>query len=111
MADSYSVRAILSAQDKGFSSTLRNAMGAVDNLGSKIKSGFSFGILTGAGQAAFNTLTNGAKNLVGEINSSNKAWKTYEGNMKILGKSEKEINSVRGTLQKFAEDSIYSSSG
>ena len=110
MADSYSVRAILSAQDKGFSSTLRNAMGAVDNLGSKIKSGFSFGILTGAGQAAFNTLTNGAKNLVGEINSSNKAWKTYEGNMKILGKSEKEINSVRGTLQKFAEDSIYSSS-
>lgn len=110
MADSYSVKAILSATDKGFSSTLRNASSAVDSLSSKAKSGFSFGVFAGIGQRAFDTVINGAKGLVGEINSSNKAWKTYEGNMQILGKTEAQIDSVRGALQKFAEDSIYSSS-
>ena len=110
MAESYSVKAVLSATDKGFSSTLRSASGAVDSLGSKIKSGFSFGLLTGMGQQAFSALTTGARNLVGEINSSNKAWKTFDGNMKIIGKSEGEINKVRSSLQKFAQDSIYSSS-
>lgn len=110
MADSYSVKAILSATDKGFSSTLRNASSAVDSLSSKAKGGFSFGVFAGIGQQAFNTVINGAKGLVGEINSSNKAWKTYEGNMRILGKTEEQIDSVRGTLQKFAEESIYSSS-
>lgn len=110
MAESYSVKAVLSATDKSFSSTLRSASGAVDSLSSKVKSGFSFGIFAGAGQAAFHAVTNGAQNLVGEINNSNKAWKTFEGNMKILGKGEQEINGVKNTLQKFAQDSIYSSS-
>lgn len=110
MADSYSVKAILSATDKGFTSTLKNALGTVDSLANKVKSGFAFGILTGMGQQAFSALSNGARELVGEVNSANKAWKTYEGNMQILGKSEAEIAKVKGSLQKFAEASIYSSS-
>ena len=110
MAESYSVKAVLSATDKGFSSTLRSASGAVDSLASKVKSGFSFGVLTGMGQQAFSSLTNGVRNLVGEINTSNKAWKTFDGNMKIIGKGEAEINKVKSSLQKFAQDSIYSSS-
>ena len=95
MAESFSVKAILSAQDSGFSSTLKSASSTLSNLGSTIKSGLGFGILTGIGQQAFSTLTNGARELVGEINSSNKAWKTFEGNMEILGKGEKEFNSVK----------------
>lgn len=110
MADSYSVKAILSATDKGFTSTLRNALGTVDSLASKVKSGFAFGVLTGMGQQAFSALTNGARDLVGEVNSANKAWKTYEGNMQILGKSSDEIAKVKADLQDFAEKSIYSSS-
>ena len=110
MADSYSVKAVLSATDKGFTSTLRNAICSVDSLASKIKSGISFGVLTGMGQQAFSALSNGARELVGEVNSANKAWKTYEGNMQILGKSKQEIASVKSSLQKFAEQSIYSSS-
>lgn len=109
MAD-YSVRAILSAQDQGFSSTLRNALGATGALEKKMKGGFGFGILTGMGQQAFSTLTSGARSLVGEIDASNAAWKTFEGNMGMLGKGKKEINGVRQELQKFAEDTIYSSS-
>lgn len=109
MADSFSVKAILSATDSGFSSTLKSCSSVLDKLGNKV-SGFSFGLLTGAGQAAFNAITSGVSDMVGEINSSNKAWKTFEGNMQILGKTEKEINSVKGTLQKYAQTTVYSSS-
>ena len=107
MADSYSVKAVLSAVDRGFSSTLKGASGSVDSLASKIKSGLGFGILTGVGQQAFSSLMNGARGLVGELNSSNMAWKTFSGNMQIMGKGEKEIASVKKELQSFAEQTIY----
>ena len=110
MAESFSVRAILSAQDRGFSSTLKSALKSTESLGSKIKSGFAFGILTGAGQQAFSCLTNGVRDLISEIDTSNAAWKTFTGNMKMLGKSDKEIAGVKKELQSFAEQTISSSS-
>lgn len=109
MAESYSVKAILSAKDSGFTSTLKSAANSVSNIDKKI-SGISFGVLSGVGTAAFNAIKNSVSGLIGEINSSNKAWKTFEGNMSILGKSDKEINSVKSTLQKYAETTVYSSS-
>ena len=109
MADSFSVKAILSATDSGFSSTLKSCSSTLDKLGDKI-SGFSFGLLSGAGQAAFSAITNGISDMVGEIDASSKAWKTFEGNMDVLGKTEKEINDVKGTLQKYATETIYSAS-
>lgn len=110
MAESYSVRARLSAQDSGFTSTMKSALGSIKSLGSQVKSGIAFGLLTGAGQAAFNTLINGAKGLISEIDSSNASWKTFTKNMQMIGKSEKEIAKVKGELQDFAQKTIYSSS-
>lgn len=110
MAETYSVKAVLSAYDKGFSAAMKNATKSTDALGSKIKSGLSFGILTGVGQQAFTTLTNGARELIGEISASNAAWKTFTGNMQMLGKGKKEIAGVKKELQAFAEQTIYSSS-
>ena len=109
MAESYSVKAKLSAVDSGFSSTLNKAANTISSIDKKI-SGLSFGFLTGAGMAAFNALTNGAKSLISEIDSSNATWKTFAGNMKIIGKGEGEINSVKKELQSFAETTVYSSS-
>lgn len=109
MAESFSVKAILSAKDSGFSSTLKGASKTLDSINNKIK-GFSFGILTGAGQAAFNTLKNGVVDLKNEMTASNVAWKTFAGNMKILGKGEKEIESVKSSLQDYATKTIYSAS-
>lgn len=109
MAESYSVRAILSAKDGGFSSTLGKCTSLLDKMDSKISS-FSFGIFAGAGQAAFSAIKNGVTDLIGEINSSNKAWKTFEGNMKILEKDESDIKAVKKTLQDYATQTIYSAS-
>lgn len=110
MAESYSVRAILSAVDKGFTSTMRGAQGTIGALGSKIKSGLGFGILTGIGIAAFNGITNSCRNLMSEMNNATATWKTFTANMQILGKSSSEITGVKKELQSFAEQTIYSSS-
>ena len=104
-----SVRAILSAVDRGFSSTMKQAMGIAGKLDKKTSS-FMTGILQGAGQQAFYMLSNGCRELVAEIDASNIAWKTFEGNMKILGKSDKQIGKVKNSMQKCAEQTIYSSS-
>lgn len=113
MAESYSVKAILSAVDKGFKSTLGRCSDVLTGIDNKI-SGFSFGVLTGAGQAAFNAVANSASDLIGEISDSNAAWKTFAGNMEIVEKSgqklEKSTAEVKKELQDFAQDTVYSSS-
>ena len=110
LADSYSIRAKLSATDNGFSSTLKNAVGAVSNLGSSIKSGLSFGFLSGAGQAAFSAITNGARDLIGEIDAANASWKTFDSNLSMLGWDQAAIDGATKTLQEFAQQTVYSSS-
>ena len=110
MADSYSVKAILSAVDKNFTSTFRKAESVADGLTNKIKSGLGFGVLTGIGQQAFSSITSGVSGMVGELNSSSKAWKTFEGNLKILNSSSKDIQDAKVEMQDFATKTIYSAS-
>ena len=117
MAESYSVEAILSAQDKGFSSLFGKAeslIGGVDKGAGKVK-GFT-GSLIGANLAAtaigkgVSIVTSGVGSMVGELNDSSKAWKTFEGNMSMIGKSQSEIKAVKSSLQDYATQTIYSAS-
>lgn len=110
MAESFSVKAILSAADKGFTSTMEKADSKLSSLGSKIKSGLGFGILTGIGQQAFSSITSGISGVISELGASSAAWKTFNGNMEMLGKSSNEIISTKKELQKFATQTIYSAS-
>lgn len=110
MAESYSVKAILSAQDKGFTSAFKSAMSSANSLKSTLTSGLGFGIMAGIGQKALGTITSGIGGMVSELNSSSAAWKTFNGNMSMLGKGADEISSVKKELQEFAEDTIYSAS-
>ena len=108
--DSYTVKAILSAVDKGFTSTMKQAEQTCQSLSNRVKSGLGFGVLTGIGSQAFSSLTNGFSNLIGEMNSSNVAWKTFEGNLSILGKSSEEINNAKTAMQEYTTATIYSAS-
>lgn len=114
MAESFSVRAILSATDNGFASTLKNAMGTAETLGSKIKSGLGFGVLTGIGQQAFSAISSGVSGLIGEMDSSNASWKTFSSNLKIAEANgialEGSIGDIRSSLQKYAQETVYSAS-
>lgn len=110
MAETFSVKAILSAADKGFTSTMKSASNYVDHMKSTLSSGIGFGVMMAAGQTAFNALVNGASGLVGEMNDASAAWKTFQGNMEMNGKSASEIKAIKDELQEFAEATIYSSS-
>ncbi len=48
--------------------------------------------------------------MVSELNSSNIAWKSFEGNMKIMGKSTSEITNAKKEMQDYATQTIYSAS-
>lgn len=106
MAEGFSVKAVLSAVDRGFTSTMKSALSSVKSFASTVGSG----MIMGAGMAAFNKLTGAASGLVKEVDASNAAWKTFSGNMRMLGKSSKEIESVKKELRSFAEQTVYSSS-
>lgn len=110
MAESYSVQAVLSAEDKGFTSGMKSAGTAVTSLGQKLKSGIGFGAMMAIGNKAVSVVTSGLSEIVGGLNESSAAWKTFEGNMSMNDHSKKEIASTRKELQKFAEQTIYSSS-
>lgn len=85
-------------------------MTSLQEVATKIKGGFAFGVMAKAGSSAFSALTSGAQEMIGEINSSVKTWKTFEGNMKNFGKNKKQINAVKKELQSYAETTVYNSS-
>ena len=117
MSESYSVEAVLSARDASFTSGMQKATNSARNLektsssvGKTIRNSFAFGVVMRAGQKAFDLTARGAAGLAAELSSSSATWKTFEGNMKNFGKSSKTITKVRGDLQKFATETIYSAS-
>lgn len=110
MAESFSVKAILSAADRGFTSTMKSASSYVNNLKSTLTSGIGFGVMMAAGQKAFDVVSNGVTGLISDMNDASAAWKTFQGNMKMNGHTADEIRSIKSELQDFAEATIYSSS-
>lgn len=106
----FSVKAILSATDKNFSSTMKSALGYTNNLKSTLTSGIGFGAMMAIGQKAISVVANSTAGLVNEIDSSNAAWKTFSSNMQMVGKNTDEIVGIKKELQAFAEQTIYSSS-
>ena len=56
------------------------------------------------------TVTSAISGTISELSASNVAWKTFEGNMQMLGKSSSEINKTKKALQQYATQTIYSAS-
>lgn len=101
MAESYSVTAILSAQDKNFSSVFGSAQGAADSLASKLKTGLGFGVMQAIGMKAVNTVTGAVSGLVGgvmEVGSS------FESSMaQVAATMGKPVSSIQN-LSAFARE-------
>lgn len=110
MAESYSVEAILSARDAGFTAGMKAARKSTESLGSVLKKGLGFGAFAAIGSKATSVVGNGISDLIGGMNEASATWKTFSGNMTISRKTTKQTTKVRKDLQKFAEQTIYSSS-
>lgn len=110
MSESYSVEAILSARDAGFTAGMKAARKSTESLGSVLKKGLGFGAFAAIGSKVTAVVGNSISDLIGGMNEASATWKTFSGNMTISGKTTKQTTKVRKDLQKFAEQTIYSSS-
>ena len=111
MPESYSVKAVLSAADSGFTAMMNKASKVTDSFADKFKSGLGIGAGMAVANSAISTVSNGIRSMAGELSSATATWKTFRSNMvDISGKSEKQIAKVQKQLQTFAEQTIYSSS-
>lgn len=74
------------------------------------KIGAISGVVQSLTTTGINVLSNGIREMVGELSSASATWQTFEGNMAIMGKGASEIKAVKAELQDFATKTIYSAS-
>lgn len=60
--------------------------------------------------AGLGQVKNMASEVVGSLDETSTAWNTFEGNMKFLGQSNKQIANTESQLQNYAAKTIYSAS-
>jgi tape measure domain-containing protein len=108
--ENYKVNVTLSANDKNLSKTLSSVTKQSDSFLSKLKSSAVFGAFASVGASAMHKVTSAISGTISELSSSNVAWKTFEGNMQMLGQSSGEINKTKKALQQYATQTIYSAS-
>ena len=89
---------------------------AFQELGNSGGQGGLFGKILGANlvsagiQKTIGSISGGVRSLNGELTESSMAWETFDGNMRMIGKSSSEIDKVQKSLQDFATQTIYSAS-
>lgn len=114
---SYTVEAVLKANDSGFSNAFKNAQKSVSGLssmaaktGSMFKSVLGANLVSSALTSGISAISGGIRSMGTELNSSQKAWKTFEGNLQAFGRSSEQIAAAKSEMQDFATQTIYSAS-
>jgi len=74
------------------------------------KSMLGANLVSSAITSAFGSVKNTLGEMVGELNSSKKAWDTFDGNLSKLGWGKDQINEAKEAMQDYATQTIYSAS-
>ncbi|CYZ85849.1 tape measure protein [Streptococcus suis] len=95
-------------------SKLKTLLGGLENTGSKVgsvfKSVLGANLISSALTTGIGVVTGGIRDMAGELTSSQKAWKTFEGNLQAFGRSPEVIKVAKTEMQDFATKTIYSAS-
>lgn len=95
-------------------SKLKSLFGGLESAGTKVgsvfKSVLGANLIGSALTTGIGTITSGVREMATELNSSQKAWKTFEGNLQAFGRSADEIKAAKTEMQDFATKTIYSAS-
>lgn len=89
------VKAILTAEDRGYTSTMKNAQNVTETFGQKIKSGIGFGVLMRAGQKCFDVIGSAiSSNLAG----ATKRFDTLNNYPKVMESLGFSAESAKGSI-------------
>lgn len=91
-------------------SLLGGAGDSAKKTGSVFKQMLGANIIGNALTKSISAIGSGVRSMAGELNSSKKAWDTFEGNMRMLGNSDAEIGRAKKAMQDYATQTIYSAS-
>ena len=95
-------------------SKLKSMFGGLESTGQKVgsvfKSVLGANLIGSALSAGVSAVSGGIREMASELNSSQKAWKTFEGNLQAFGRSSEEIKAAKTEMQDFATKTIYSAS-
>ena len=95
-------------------SKLKTLLGGLESTGSKVgsvfKSVLGANMISSALTTGIGVVTGGIRDMAGELTSSQKAWKTFEGNLQAFGRSPEVIKAAKTEMQDFATKTIYSAS-
>lgn len=83
---------------------------AAKETGSIFKSVLGANLIDSGVTKGIGLVTTGIHGMIEELNSSSKAWQTFEGNMKQMGSSPSEIAKAKSSMQDYATKTIYSAS-
>lgn len=111
MAESYSVKAILSAQDKNFSSIMKSCQRYANNLKTTLTGGLGFGAMAAIGGKAMSLVTNSVSDLSKETIETSDSMYKLQAAMRFSGYSEAEIQRIAGatgTLKTYADKTVFS---
>ena len=107
----FSVKAILSAVDKNFSSTMKGALGYANNLKDTLTSGIGFGAMMAIGQTAVSAVTNKLSGLSKETIETSDSMYKLQAAMRFSGYAEDEIQRIAGatgSLKTYADKTVFS---
>lgn len=111
MAETFSVKAILSAQDKGFKSVFGAATKSVKELKSTLMGGIGFGAMMAIGQKAVSVVSGSLSGLTKETINTSDAMQKLQQAMRFSGYAEDEIQRIAGatgTLKTYADKTVFS---
>ena len=111
MAETFSVKAILSAQDKGFKSVFGAATKSAEELKSTLIGGIGFGAMMAIGQKAVSVVSGSLSGLTKETINTSDAMQKLQQAMRFSGYAEDEIQRIAGatgTLKTYADKTVFS---
>lgn len=111
MAETFSVKAILSAQDKGFKSVFGAATKSAKELKSTLMGGIGFGAMMAIGQKAVSVVSGSLSGLTKETINTSDAMQKLQQSMRFSGYAEDEIQRIAGatgTLKTYADKTVFS---
>lgn len=109
MADSFSIKAILSAQVAGFKNGMKSAMSSLKDFSAEAKGGFAFGVMSEIGSKAVNAVTGSISGMARGIVDAGMSFESAMSSVAaISGATGKDFDMLRSKAKEMGATTQFS---